>query len=142
MDFPQDTRLHDFVARQAKATPDATAVVCGEEALTYRELNARANQLAHYLLQRGAGPDVLGRGSLRTVCRDAGGILGVLKSGSAYVPLDPIYPRERIRHILEDSRAPLVLTQDPSWAICRTSVASDPWTETGRLSRRSPARNR
>ena len=58
-DYPQDTRLHDFVAHQAIATPDAAAVVCGEEAITYRDLNTRANRLAHYLVQRGAGPEVL-----------------------------------------------------------------------------------
>jgi amino acid adenylation domain-containing protein len=111
-DFPQDTRLHDFVAHQAMATPDATAVTCGKEAISYRDLNTRANQLANYLVQRGAGPEVLiGVHSERSVAMLVA-ILGVLKSGSAYVPLDPMYPRERINHILEDSRAPLVLTQE------------------------------
>ncbi len=111
-DFPQNTRLHDFVAHQAMVTPDATAVVCGEEAITYRDLNTRANRLANYLVQRGAGPEVLiGVHSERSLAMLVA-ILGVLKSGSAYVPLDPIYPRERISHILEDSRAPLVLTQE------------------------------
>ncbi len=111
-DFPDDTRLHDFVARQAEKTPGDTAVICGDERITYRELNARANQLANYLIKRGAGPEVLiGVHTERSV-RMLVGILGILKSGSAYVPLDPMYPRERIQNILEDSQAPLVLTQE------------------------------
>jgi len=111
VEFPRDTRLHDFVARQAEKTPDATAVACPSERLSYRELNDRANQLAHYLIKRGAGPDVLiGIHSERTAHMLVG-ILGILKSGSAYVPLDPIYPKDRIHNILEDARAHLVLTQ-------------------------------
>ena len=112
VDFPQGIRLHDFVAQQALKTPDATALVCGEEAISYRDLNTRANRLANYLVQRGAGPEVLiGIHSERSVAMLVA-ILGVLKAGSAYVPLDPMYPRERISHILEDAGALLVLTQE------------------------------
>ena len=110
-EFPRGTRLHDFVSLQAEETPDATAVACPTERMSYRELNSRANQLAHYLIKRGAGPDVLiGIHSERTTHMLAG-ILGILKSGSAYVPLDPNYPKDRIQNILEDARAQLVLTQ-------------------------------
>ena len=109
-DFPRGDLLHDFVARQADVTPDAVALVAGEEQLTYRELNAKANQLAHYLMQRGAAPDVLvGIYSERSASMLVG-ILGILKSGSAYVPLDPNYPEERIRYILEDAKTPLIVT--------------------------------
>jgi amino acid adenylation domain-containing protein len=109
-DFACDIRLHDFVARQAELSPDATALVCPGEQVSYRELNERANQLAHYLIKHGAGPEsLIGIHSERTASM-VFGILGILKSGSAYVPLDPFYPRERIHNILEDSGARLVLT--------------------------------
>jgi len=109
--YPQNLRLHDFVTRQAEKTPDTVALVCGSERMSYRELNARANQLAYYLIQRGAGPEVLvGIHSDRSTNMLVG-ILGILKSGSAYVPLDPNYPKERIHHILDDSQASLVVTQ-------------------------------
>ena len=110
-DFQTDLCLHDFVARQAERTPDAIAIVAGETRVTYAELNRRSNQVAHYLRNRGAGPEVL----IGIFCERTPdllvGILGILKSGSAYVPLDPLYPKERIAHILEDGKAPVVLTQ-------------------------------
>ena len=110
--FPQNMRLHDFVARQAEATPEAIAAVCGQERVTYGELNSRANQLANYLMKHGARPEVLiGIHSERTT-RMLVGILGILKAGSTYVPLDPMYPKERLLNILEDAHAPLVLTQE------------------------------
>ena len=103
--------LQQLVEEQAQRTPNAIAVIAGSQRLTYRELNERANQVAHYLLKQGAGPEVL----IGIFCtRDADlliGILGILKSGSAYVPLDPMYPKERIGFILEDAKAPIVLTQ-------------------------------
>ncbi len=109
--YPTSDRLHDFVARQAEATPDAVALIAGEKHLTYRELNAWANQVAHYLIKRGAGPEVLvGIYTERSIDMLVG-ILGILKSGSAYVPLDPKYPKERIGTILQDAKAPLILTQ-------------------------------
>jgi amino acid adenylation domain-containing protein/FkbH-like protein len=110
-EYPKTDLLHDFVARQAERTPDAPAIVFGNQRLTYGELNDRANQLAHYLMERGASPEVL----VGIYCERSTdmlvGILGTLKSGSAYVPLDPNYPKERIRNILVDSRAPIVVTQ-------------------------------
>ncbi len=110
-DYPQGLCIHDFVARQAARTPDALAVVGEQQQMTYRELNATANQIAHFLMRRGAGPDVpVGIHSERTVQLVAG-ILGILKAGSAYVPLDRNYPKERLRYILEDAQAPIVLTQ-------------------------------
>ena len=135
--YPQDVRLHDFVARQAEKTPDAVALVCGNERMTYRELNARANQLAHYLIKRGAGPEVLVGIYAERCANMLVGILGILKSGSAYVPLDPSIPEDRIHHILQDARAPLVLTQNsiaddlPEFTGQRTIVS----TQSGRLSR-------
>ena len=106
-----DVCVHDLVARRAEQQPNAVALVFGTEQITYRELNARANQVAHYLIKRGAGPDVLvGIFAERTPDLVIG-ILGILKSGSAYVPIDPSYPKDRLRYILEDAQAPIVLTQ-------------------------------
>ncbi len=104
--------VHHPFERQAERTPDAVAVVAGAVELTYRELEERANRLAHALLLRGAGPEVrVG------ICVDRSaelvvGLLGILKAGAAYVPLDPAYPRERITATLRDARAPLLVARD------------------------------
>ncbi|MDE3105737.1 MAG: amino acid adenylation domain-containing protein, partial [Acidobacteriota bacterium] len=109
--LPAVTSLHSMVEQQAARTPNAIACIDGTQSWSYRELNERANRIAHSLIQRGAGSEVLigvycERGFTLLVS-----ILGVLKSGSAYVPLDPMYPQERIANILQDAKAPLVVTQ-------------------------------
>src|ERR1051325_844901 len=96
---------------QVTRAPEAVALVCGNERLNYRELNARANQLARHLRTFGVG-----RESLVALCIDrspemAIGILGILKSGAAYLPLDPEYPRERLAFMIEDARPAVVLTK-------------------------------
>jgi amino acid adenylation domain-containing protein len=96
---------------QAALTPDAAAVVCGGEELSYGELNRRANQLAHYLRQHGVGPE-----SLVAVCMERSlgmvvGLLGILKAGGAYVPLDPAYPEQRLAFMIKDAQAKLLLTK-------------------------------
>jgi amino acid adenylation domain-containing protein len=145
VDYPADTLLHDFVMLQARRTPDATAVVCPGARITYRELNSRANQLAHFLIGRGAGPDALIGVYTRRSVEMLVGILGILKSGGAYVPLDPAYPKERIHSILDDSGARLVLTEssltddlpafsgerillDTDWAMIAGEPANEPTT--------------
>ncbi len=95
---------------QVEQTPGAIALVFGNERLTYRELNSRANQLAHYLRKRGVGPE-----TLVGVCLDRSveliiALLGILKAGGAYVPLEPAYPSERLAFTLADSRMHLLLT--------------------------------
>ena len=110
-DYRRDLCIHDFFAEQAERTPEATAVVCGHERLSYRELNIRANRLGHYLRRQGVGPEVL-----VGICAERSlellvGILGILKAGGAYVPLDPAYPRDRLAVILEDAKTPILLTQ-------------------------------
>ncbi|RNB58979.1 amino acid adenylation domain-containing protein [Brevibacillus gelatini] len=103
--------LHQLVEEQAARTPDEAAVVYEGQVLTYRELNARANQLASLLRSRGTKPDTL-IGIM--VDRSPGmvvGMLAVLKAGGAYVPIDPSYPQERIQYMLSDSQAPILLTQ-------------------------------
>jgi aspartate racemase len=97
---------------QARKTPDAVAVVFKNQLLTYRELNTKANQLAHYLKKLGAGPDVLVGISVERSLDMIVGLLGILKAGGAYVPLDPSYPNERIAFMLQDSQVSLLLTQE------------------------------
>ncbi|MEV0276877.1 amino acid adenylation domain-containing protein [Streptomyces sp. NPDC050610] len=96
---------------QAARTPDATALVFRDESLTYGELNARANRLARYLVERGAGPE---RFVAVVLPRSVGlvvSLLAVLKSGAAYVPVDPEFPQDRIDYVLEDSQPVLTLTE-------------------------------
>ena len=84
----------------------------GDESLTYAQLNARSNQLAHYLRKRGVGPDVLVAICVERSLDMIVGLLGVLKAGGAYVPLDPEYPEARLAYILKDTQVCLLLTQE------------------------------
>jgi amino acid adenylation domain-containing protein len=109
--YRRDLTLHELFETQARGTPDATALVCGSISLTYRELNARANRLAHYLRSRGVGPEVR-VGILMERTEDLiTAMYAVLKAGGAYVPLDPAYPAERVSFMLEDTHVPVLLTQ-------------------------------
>ncbi len=102
--------MHDMVDRQARRTPDDTALIDGVRHISYRELNNRANQLAHALQARGVGPEVCVGICMRRTSTLIVGLLGILKAGGTYVPLDPAYPAERIQFMLDDSRAELILT--------------------------------
>ena len=109
--FPSDKCVHELFQEQVARTPDATAVVFENNELSYAELNDRANQLAHYLIELGVKPD-----DRVAICLERGfqmivALLGVLKAGGAYVPLDPAYPIERLRFMLEDSQPLALLTQ-------------------------------
>ena len=95
---------------KSNARPEAIAVVFGEQQLTYHELNARANQLAHHLINLGVGPDILVGICVERSLEMVVGLLGILKAGGAYVPLDPTYPQERLQFMLSDSGAQLLLT--------------------------------
>ncbi|TCP57968.1 amino acid adenylation domain-containing protein [Tumebacillus sp. BK434] len=110
---PFDERpVHVLFEQQAERTPDATAVVFGDTALSYAELNTRANRLAHKLRRFGVGPETRVGISVRRSPDMAVGLLGILKAGGAYVPLDPNYPQERLAFMLEDSGVPVLLTQE------------------------------
>ncbi|WP_353902122.1 amino acid adenylation domain-containing protein [Micromonospora harpali] len=102
--------LADLVAPHAAATPDAPAVVCGADAITYGELDRRANRLAHWLRGRGVGPDVLVGVLLEQSVELAVTLLGVLRAGGAYLPLDPEQPPARLGLMLADARPAVVLT--------------------------------
>src|SRR5258708_36683693 len=105
--------VHDLVSAQATATPDAVAIVAGDQQLSYRELEARANQLAHLLRSYGVGPEVpVGLSMARSVDL-AIGALAILKAGGAYVPWDPSSPSNRLSALLEASGPSLPVAQ--SW---------------------------
>ena len=113
-DYRRDLCIHDFFEAQVERTPEATAVICERDRLTYRELNGRANQLAHYLRKQGVGPEALVGICVERSLDMLVGILGILKAGGAYVPLDPLYPKDRLAAILEDSKTPILLAQQGS----------------------------
>jgi amino acid adenylation domain-containing protein len=110
-DYPTDIFLHQFFERQVERSPNAVAVVCEDQALTYSELNRRANRLAHHLRKLGVGPDrvvgILAERSLEMLI----GLLATLKAGGAYLPLEPTYPQERLSFLLQDANPIAVLTQ-------------------------------
>ena len=110
-EYRRDLCLHNFFQEQVERTPAADALVVGEERLSYLELNRRANQLAHHLQGRGAGPETLVGIYVERSVDMVVGLLGILKAGAAYVPLDPAYPRERISAIVEDAKLKFLLTQ-------------------------------
>ena len=103
--------IHQLLEEQVERTPDAVAVIFGNQQLTYRELNQRANQLAHYLQKLGVKPEVFVGICVERSIEMLVGLLGILKAGGAYVPLDSTYPKERLAFMLEDARAPVLLTQ-------------------------------
>jgi amino acid adenylation domain-containing protein len=112
-ELAHDKCVHELFEAQAELTPDAVAVVFGAQQMSYGELNARANQLAHYLRACGVGPE-----SLVAICTERSpemliGLLGILKAGGAYLPLDPAYPQERLEFMLMDAKASVLLTQQP-----------------------------
>ncbi|RAM53526.1 MAG: non-ribosomal peptide synthetase [Hapalosiphonaceae cyanobacterium JJU2] len=110
-DYPQDKCIHELFEAQVEKTPDAVAVVFEDQKLTYCELNARANQLAHYLQKLGVKPEVLVGICVERTLNMLIGLLAILKAGGAYISLDPTYPKERSEFILEDAQAPVLLTQ-------------------------------
>ncbi|MEG4215637.1 amino acid adenylation domain-containing protein [Microcoleus sp. Pol14C6] len=111
-DYSSDRCIHQLFAAQVERTADAIAVVFEEQKLTYRELNERANQLAHYLQKLGVKPEVLVGICVERSLDTIVGILGTLKAGGAYVPLDPANPRDRLAFILEDAQVNVLLTEE------------------------------
>jgi amino acid adenylation domain-containing protein len=110
-DYPLDKCIHQLFEEQVERTPDNVAVVFEDQQLTYRELNARANQLAHYLQKLGGGPDVFVGICVERSLEMIVGLLGILKAGGGYVPLEPAYPQERLDFMLGESEAQVLLTQ-------------------------------
>jgi amino acid adenylation domain-containing protein len=130
--YPPRQCIHQLFEAQVETTPDAVAIVLGQQQLTYQQLNQRANQLAHHLQSLGVGPEVMvglcAQRSLEAVIA----LLAILKAGGAYLPLDPIYPPERLSWMLEDAQVSVLLTQQhlkdrlplsPAKVICLDSDA-------------------
>ncbi|HEY6186081.1 MAG TPA: amino acid adenylation domain-containing protein [Pyrinomonadaceae bacterium] len=108
--YPREQSLHQLFEEQAERTPEAVALAYEGGRLTYAELNARANRLAHYLRERGVGPESVVGIMLERSPEMIVGLLGVLKAGGAYLPLDHAYPLERLRFMLTDARVEVLLT--------------------------------
>ncbi|BCL84581.1 non-ribosomal peptide synthetase [Ktedonobacteria bacterium brp13] len=146
--FPADTCVQQLIEAQVERTPDAVAVIFEGQPLTYRQLNSRANQLAHLLQAEGVGPEMLVGVSMERSLELVVALLAILKAGGAYVPLDPSYPTERLRYLLEDAGVALVLTQsrftqqlvhegvkliclDPDWHVHRQGNEQNPSSTVG-----------
>ncbi|MEH2094385.1 non-ribosomal peptide synthetase [Nostoc sp.] len=112
VNYPQDLCIHQVFEQWVQKNPNAVAVVFKDEQLTYRELNSRANQLAHHLQRLGVGPEVLVGICVERSLEMIVGLLGILKAGGAYVPLDSAYPQERLAYMLSDSQVKVLLTTD------------------------------
>jgi amino acid adenylation domain-containing protein len=112
VDYPACASIHEPFEALASRTPDRIAVVFERQTLSYGELNRRANQLAHHLKGLGVGPNALVGLCVKRSLDMVVGLLGILKAGAAYVPMDPSYPKERLQYILEDCKASIVITQE------------------------------
>ncbi len=110
-DYPRNKCVHELFEEQVERTPEAVAVVFEDKQLTYRQLNERANQLARHLQGLGVGPDTLVGICVERSLEMVVGLLGILKAGGTYVPLDPEYPKERLAFMFEDAGVGVLLTQ-------------------------------
>ncbi|WP_432408908.1 amino acid adenylation domain-containing protein [Wukongibacter sp. M2B1] len=110
-EYPRDKTIHELFEEQVEKSPDNIALIFEDKEVTYRELNERSNQLARVLRKRGVGPETIVGIMVERSIEMIVGILGILKSGGAYLPIDPEYPEERIEFILEDSAVNILLTQ-------------------------------
>jgi len=116
-DTPRERCVHEWFEMQAARTPEHPAVVFKDRQLTYRELNARANQLAHYLKTLGVGPETLVGLCVERAAEMVVGLLGILKAGGAYVPLDPEFPKDRLAFYVQDSAMPVLVMQERTLAL-------------------------
>ena len=110
-DYPNQTCIHQLFEAQVERTPNAVAVVFENEQLTYQQLNSRANRLSHHLQKLGVEPEMLVGICVGRSLEMMVGLLGILKAGAAYLPLDPSYPQDRLAFMLEDAQVSVLLTQ-------------------------------
>ncbi|MCP4689816.1 MAG: AMP-binding protein, partial [Desulfobacterales bacterium] len=141
---PARQTMHRMFEERVEKTPHADALACEDQTLTYRELNGRANQLAHHLRKQGVGPDVLVGVCMERRVEMVVGILGILKAGGAYLPLDPAWPKRRISRMASDAGAPILLTWgrplDGLFAGGARVIRLDrEWSAISRESRENPA---
>src|SRR5581483_9677555 len=137
--YPQRS-LQELFEEQVQARPDAVAVVFQGRSLTYAQLNARANQVAHYLRGQGVGPESLVGLCVERSLEMVVGIVGIIKAGGAYVPLDPGYPAERLAFMLADTEAPVLLSEERfAERLGGRAVCLDrDWEEIGRYAESNP----
>lgn len=119
----RDKCVHELFEEQVEKSPAAVAVVFGKQQWTYRELNARANSIAHRLRSLGVGPEMLVGICVERSLEMVAGLLGILKAGGAYVPIDPAYPKERIAFMVEDAAVSVLVTQDRCASVLPSSQA-------------------
>ncbi|MDV3347375.1 amino acid adenylation domain-containing protein [Leptothoe sp. LEGE 181152] len=129
VDYDQHTCIHQLFEDQVERTPDAIALVVGLEQLSYRDLNTRADQLAHHLQRLGVGPEVLVGICVERSLEMMVGLLGILKAGGAYVPLDPEYPQQRLACMLDDAQISVLLTQERLLSVLPNQGAQNPETQ-------------
>ena len=115
-EYPSRKDVHQLIEEQVERTPEQVAIVSGDQQVTYRELNVRANQLAHHLRSLGVGPEVFVAIYMDRSVEMVVSLLAVLKAGGAYVPLDTMYPYERLSFMIADARVPVLLTQESMMA--------------------------
>ena len=108
--YKREKCLHELCEERARQTPDEVAVICASEMITYAELNARANKLARHLMGKGVRPDLMVGICVERSLEMVVGLLGILKSGGAYVPMDPGYPAERLSMMVEDANVKVMVT--------------------------------
>ncbi len=143
LEIPQDRCVHHLFEEQVQKTPDAVALVFQDSSLTYRELNSRANQMAHCLMERNVGPDDLVAVLLDRSIEMLVAMLGIMKAGGAYVPLDPVYPKDRLEFMVEDAQVSTVLTQEkyanflPDTGAEKVQIDSE-WAQIAKLSFQNP----
>jgi len=124
VDYPKHRFIHQLFEAQVEKTPDVVALSFEKQVLSYAELNAKANRLAHYLRSKGVGPDVLVGICVERSLEMVIGLLAILKAGGAYVPLDPGYPQDRLDFMLHDVNAPIVLAQEACRGKLEASTAT------------------
>ncbi|CAF1456928.1 unnamed protein product, partial [Rotaria sordida] len=113
--YPKANSIHQLFEATVVRIPDNIALVCNERTITYRELNAKANQVAHYLLTLGAGPEIPVAIAIDRSIELIIGLLGILKAGSVYVPLDTSYPQERLAYMITNSQASIIITRSKEY---------------------------
>ncbi len=143
VEYQNDLGLHELFEAQVARTPGATALVYDDERLSYEELNERANQLAHHLRTRGVGPEALVGICLERSLEMVIGLLGILKAGAAYVPLEPSYPQERLSLMIEEAGIRMVLTAQRFREIVSVDAISldADWSAIARESKENPTVN-
>ena len=145
-EYPRDKCLHQLIEKQAEQFPERPAAVSKHEQLTYREFNARANQLAHYLRSCGVGPNTKVGVCLRPSIDFAVAVLAILKSGGSCVPMDPSYPPQRLTYILQDAQAQVLITSQDTLpeavpTECKMLLLEEHSATVSRQSRANPAPN-